>query len=311
MKFRDAIARNAKTIARLSDADLEALLPILKEARELTMTGMQKWLKKHEGDEKYTLANHRAMLASLTDAERLLKREAASALTRDLKSETTDAALKSLRSMKMVAEAAEKRFRDIARPLKLDEASILLDSKRALMGRHPGSAARYAGRQGEFIRKQLAVGLVRGDSVDAVVSRLIGKPQRITDRLSDADAAEGIADSGFFRSRADAERLVRTENIHAANAVQMDALRQENEDGEGGWLSRWDATEDSRTCDWCDEMDEEVRAPGEEFDDGVTHPPLHPNCRCSLSPWREGWKLPGRDENDEQPESGDSDADDN
>ncbi len=307
MNFRSAIAQNARVVAKLSDAELDALLPVLKEARDLTARGMAKWLRKHDGEDTYTMASHRAMLAGINDTIRKTRQTLGSATLADLRVETKDAAEQAIRALRVAAEAGEKRFRGITRPMRIEDARIVMDAEKALMSRHASSALRYAGRQGDWIRRQLAVGLVRGDSVDSVVSRLVGEPRWKTDKMSDGDAADAIASSDFFRSRADAERLVRTENIHAANAVQMDALEAENEEphteidpetgeetitgGEGGWLGRWDATFDSRTCEVCEDLDGEVREPGEEFDDGIMHPPAHSNCRCSIVPWREGWSL--------------------
>ncbi len=301
MNFKDAIKANARTIASLSDADLKLLLPVLEEARESTAAGLRRWLKKVDGGDKYTAATHRQLLTSIDTSIKQMKRELFPALHKDLQAEAKDAGFKALQSMRKAALAGAKKFADSAVPLRFDNAKILLSSNRTLMNRHASSAQRYAGRQGDMIRKQMAVGLVRGDSIGATVSRLMGKPQVVSDRMSDMKAADAIADNQFFKSRADAERLVRTENVHAANAVQMDALIADNEEakngdeeedgGGGGWLLRWDATFDSRTCDWCADLDGEVRQPGEEFEDGVMHPPLHPNCRCAVVPWQEGWEL--------------------
>ncbi len=295
MNFRQAVAQNARVVAKLSDADLDALLPVLKEARDLTARGMAKWLRKHDGEDKYTMASHRAMLASIDESIRFSRKTLGSATLSDLRTETKDAAEKAIKALRVAAEAGEKRFRGITRPMRIQDARIVMDAEKALMSRHRTSALRYAGRQGDWIRRQLAVGLVRGDSVDAVVSRLVGEPRWKTDKMSDGDAADAIASSDFFRSRADAERLVRTENIHAANAVQMDALEAENEEptvsvdpetgeetitdgGEGGWQKRWDATFDSRTCEECEGLDGEIVDLDDDFSNGDPHPPAHPYC---------------------------------
>ncbi len=298
MNFKDAIRANARTIARLSDADLLALLPVLEEAREASAAGLFKWLKKVDGDQKYTAVTHRQLISSLDESIKQMKRELFPAIHKDLQAESKDAGLKALQSMRKAAMAGAKKFADSAMPLRFDNAKILLSTNRSLMSRHASSAQRYAGRQGDLIRKQMAVGLVRGESINATVARLMGKPQVVSDKMGDLKAADEIAGAQFFRSKADATRLIRTENIHAANAVQMDALIADNEeaaqseDGSGGgWLLRWDATFDSRTCDWCEDLDGEVRQPGEEFEEGVLHPPLHPNCRCAIVPWQEGWEL--------------------
>jgi SPP1 gp7 family putative phage head morphogenesis protein len=299
LKFKDAIAANARTVAKLSDADLKQLIPVLEAARVNTARGLANWLKRVDGEDKYTAATHRQLLSSIDSAIVAMKREMFPAIHLDLQREGRDAGLTALKAMRKAAEAGSKKFEDSATPLKFDAAKIVMSSSRALMSKYTGSATRYAGRRGDEIKKQLAVGLVRGESVDSVVARLMGKPQLLSKRMSDSDKAEAVADNQFFKNKSDAERLVRTENIHAANAVQMDALTEDNENadadessgGEGGWQKRWDATFDKRTCEYCEDLDGEIRDADEEFEEGVMHPPLHPYCRCTITPWREGWEL--------------------
>lgn len=314
MKFKQIIQKNAEAIASLSDADLKTLIPVLEASRESQAAALKKWLSKVDGADKYTTATHVQLVSALDDSIRTMKKQLSPALRRDLAIEGNESGRAALESMRRVAIAGAKKFQGSAIPLKFDETKILLS--KPLLARHESSALRYAGRQGDLIRKQLAVGLVTGASVDSVVSRLMGKPQIITKGMSDTQTADGIADNQFFKSRADAERLVRTENIHAANEAQMDALIQDNENaesgdedsgdgeppdedddsdseggGEGGWLLRWDAAFDKNTCEYCEDLDGEIRAPGEPFDDDCFHPPLHPYCRCAVTPWREGWEL--------------------
>lgn len=299
MNFRQAILANARTVAGLSTADMKLLMPVLEDSRVATARSLHKWLMKQEADDTYTIATHRQLLSSLDHSITMMKKRLFPAMHLDLQGEAHVAAQQSLIAMKHAAEAGAVKFMASARPLRFDNALIAGDGTKALHMRHAGSAYRYAGRQGEWIRKQLAVGLVKGESVGATVSRLMRQPEVKTRRMSDGDKADEIADREFFTSKADASRLVRTENIYAANEVQQDGLLDDNEtaaqddtgDSEGGWLKRWDATFDSRTCGDCAALDGEVRAPEDEFEPGVMHPPLHPNCRCTIVPWREGWVL--------------------
>lgn len=299
MNFRRAILANARTVARLSAADMQLLMPVLEDARLATARAMSKWIRKMKPDDAYTIATHRQLLVSLDESMKLMKRRLFPAMARDLQSEGTIAAREAAIAMKYAAEAGAIKFMGSARPMRFNNAAIVASSSRSLMTRHETSALRYADRQGQLIRQSLAVGIVKGESVGQTVGRLMKKPLVLASRMSDDDKADAIAENHFFRSRSDAERLVRTENIYAANEVQQDALLEDNEyasqddtgDQEGGWLKRWDATFDSRTCEDCASMDGEVREPDEEFAPGVMHPPLHPNCRCTIVPWREGWVL--------------------
>ncbi len=321
MQFKDVIRENARQIALLSRSDMKSLLPVLNQARETTARGLSDWLRKENREGRYTTATHRQLLSSIDESIRLMKRQLGGAMAADLQTEARGAALKSLIAMRKSAIAGAQKFEDSAIPLRFRNAQIAMSTTESLMRRHAGSALRYAGRQGDDIQRQLAVGIVRGESIGQTVSRLMKKPMILSETMSDSEVGDAVAERMFFRSRADAERLVRTENVHAANKVQMDALMDDNDDadetddadtktddggdgdggdgdegddesrGEGGWLLRWDATFDMRTCERCEMLDGEIRAPGEEFEEGCLHPPLHPNCRCAVTPWREGWEL--------------------
>lgn len=320
--FRDAIANNARVVAGLSDAELEQLLPILAEARDQQARDLAKWLSKVDREDKYTTAMHRQLVSSMDQSLVDMKKRLFYATKEDLQTEAKKAGSQAVAALRKAAIAGAKKFDDATTTLGLGKAQIVLDNARNLLGRHESSAARYAGRQGDEIKKQLAIGLVRGESVGSIVSRLSGVPAIRADRMKDGDAADAIAENRFFKSKADAERLVRTENVHAANSAQVDALNDDNErsesgdgekepeldddgnpilpdpdnsDAEGGWMKRWDATFDRLTCEYCEDLDGQVVGADEAFDtdydDDVQHPPLHPNCRCAVTPWREGWEL--------------------
>jgi len=318
--FMDAIANNARVVARLSDAELEQLLPILAEARDAQARDLAKWLSKVDREDKYTTAMHRQLVSTMDQSLVEMKKRLFYATKEDLQTEAKNSGLKAVAALRKAAVAGAKKFDDAATTLGLDKARLVLDNTRNLLGRHEKSAARYAGRQGDDVKKQLAIALLRGESVGSLVSRLSSMPMIRTDRMKDGDVADAIAENRFFKSRADAERLVRTENIHAANSAQVDALNDDNEraerdpdaepevdeDGneippedtsgsEGGWQKRWDATFDRLTCEYCADLDGQIVGADEAFDtdydDDVQHPPLHPNCRCAVTPWREGWDL--------------------
>lgn len=319
--FRDAIANNARVVARLSDADLRKLLPILAEARDAQARDLSKWLSKVDREDKYTTAMHRQLVSEMDQSLVEMKKRLFYATKEDLQTEAKESGRKAIAALRRAAVAGAKKFDDAATTLGLEKARLVIDNARNLLGRHERSAARYAGRQGDDVKKQLAIGLLRGESVGSIVSRLSGMPAIRTDRMKDGDVADAVAENRFFRSRADAERLVRTENIHAANSAQVDALNDDNErasqsqdDGEqkydedgnpippddssgseGGWQKRWDATFDRRTCEYCADLDGQIVDADEAFDtdydEDVQHPPLHPNCRCAITPWREGWEL--------------------
>lgn len=297
MSFAQVVQANARQVANLSEPELRHVLPILKEAQIETARGLRDWMRKVDGEDIYTIQRHRALLAEMHDAIRLVEHELGIAAGRDLSAESRAAEVAQLAKLRQVVQAGEKRFKEAATPLRLDIASVVRSTERALMHRHESSAQRYAGRTGLNIQHQLAVGVVRGETVDQLSRRLSKLPRVLYDRMTDSEVAARAASVNFFRSKSDAERLVRTETVHAANQVQIEALREDNQSaerggsGEGGWLKRWDATFDRRTCGYCEQLDGVVVPVNQPFPGGVDAPPLHACCRCTITPWREGWTL--------------------
>jgi len=106
------------------------------------------------------------------------------------------------------------------------------------------------------------------------------------------------------------EMIARTETIRASNKG-AEALYQQW----GVEYKEWLTAFDERTCPWCAQMNGkrlvtggtwfqkgeqwnvEVEEGGEtrikgmvlDYED-VKGPPLHPNCRCTLIPWKEEWE---------------------
>lgn len=79
---------------------------------------------------------------------------------------------------------------------------------------------------------------------------------------------------------------VYTGNTIRASQAGQDALWQQAvEQGHlpTNVLRKWVASEDSRTCPVCRDLDGETAELGEEFLPGILHPPAHPACRCGLS----------------------------
>lgn len=127
------------------------------------------------------------------------------------------------------------------------------------------------------LRNSLAAGLAEGETVPDLRKRV----------------------SGVFElaSRYRAERIARTETIWAWNEGTLQGYKQSGIIEKKQWLS----TEDNRTCDFCPTMDGKiVGIDVYYFDKGdtlkvptgslpfkfepISHPPLHPNCRCTIVP---------------------------
>ncbi len=149
--------------------------------------------------------------------------------------------------------------------------------------------------------------------IKALEQHRIGAVEGITDTTQKAlrnNLAAGLAEgealpdlrkrvSGVFESasRYRAERIARTETIWAWNEGTLQGYKQSGIIEKKQWLS----TEDSRTCDFCPTMDGKIVGIDVfYFDKGetltvptgslpfnyepISHPPLHPGCRCTIVP---------------------------
>lgn len=120
--------------------------------------------------------------------------------------------------------------------------------------------------------------------------------QSFEDGIGANDLASQIADffdagvhrqlgdeSGIFREipvDAWAEQVARTEVARAQNAGIIETYN-----GVGIDEVMWLAADDERTCPVCSDLDGETAKLGEPFDlseNGVTQPPEHPSCRCTV-----------------------------
>ena len=153
-------------------------------------------------------------------------------------------------------------------------------------------------------------------AVEAIVDKRIGSIRdinRTTQKLVREAVGEGIAAGegaepiqrrirSIFSpedvGRKRALLIARTETIWAHNEGAVEAYKQSGVINEVEWLT----AEDERVCQWCDPMDGRTQTLGTDFfqmgdtfigrDGGklsfgfeaIEHPPLHPQCRCSLAP---------------------------
>jgi HK97 family phage portal protein len=131
------------------------------------------------------------------------------------------------------------------------------------------------------LREKLAAGMSEGESVTALRDRV----------------------SGIFEdlSAYGAERVARTETIWAWNEGARQGYKQSGIVEKLQWVS----SGDQRSCDWCLDMDGRIigidssffdkgdsyEVNGRELDftyEKIDHPPIHPQCRCTIVPVLEG-----------------------
>jgi len=108
------------------------------------------------------------------------------------------------------------------------------------------------------LRKALGEGIASGEGVSELSERV----------------------SGVFKTRtkAEAERIARTEVIAASNGAELDAYKQSGVIEKKEWLAEPDA------CEICASLDGEVVKLNKMFSGGFDYPPAHCNCRCTILP---------------------------
>jgi hypothetical protein len=294
---------NVHAVEALEPAALRSVLPVLRQVRDELRRDLAAWLARApDNAERFTAQQMRNALRSV---------EAAIATAQRLEPEMAQAlrfggeATGYLAAASLDTELARfgSIFGESIRPLNIEAAAIVARGDDLLWKRYATSAARYAGQIGDDIRHQLAVGVAKGETFAQLKARLVrvGGPTGpivLRGRMGDPTAvAEVIGEGLFKRYRYVAERLVRTELMHAYNLqhrVGIELLNDTLQPGELPFERLWNAAADRRVCPFCRELDNTTAPIGGAFAYGIEHPPAHPNCRCVEVAWHPSWgTLPG------------------
>lgn len=124
------------------------------------------------------------------------------------------------------------------------------------------------------LSRAVRLGIVEGRTTDEIVRDVFGTE------------TQGFRDGQLFKTRRDAEAVVRTALNHVQNKAK-EMFYDENSDIIQGL--RWTATLDGRTTPLCRSRD------GEIYDvDSGPRPPAHFNCRSIMVPVFDGDKIVGR-----------------
>lgn len=297
-KQADAVSRLVREAVSRVDAiapsALRALLPHLKAARDELQAELQGILERADPDERFTTYQRTLALRSLE-------------ATFDRIDELDPAMAKALGiGRNAVGGIAASTLDDEVRRLtaifgdgvphipQLEQAAIIAQGDRLLWKRHTSSAARYAGSVGDDIKAQFAIGIAKGETFGQLAQRMrkLDPSVRSAAGWAPADDANAISDAMFHRWRHWADRVIRTENMHAYNTqhdLAIGALEAERDEDEEPWLRRWDASADKVTCERCKALDRTVATVDGEFRWGYKCPPAHPYCRCTIIAWRASW----------------------
>lgn len=279
----------------LADTSIPAITEVL-DAAEIELTKeLSLWKALGKGDERFTAQLYRQALVQIRGTLERIRGPVAETLASALRHGGQVAGNLATKHLIQEITKFSQYFEGAIRPIPLNIAKVLAEGKKTLWPRFKTSANRYVGQVGKDIQKQLAIGVVKGETIDQLTSRLakLGGPRGQVYLKgmpgSPKAKAEYIAEGLFKRYRYYAERLARTEVINAYNTTALDGM-EELEREDPGYYKRWDAAIDRRTCVICAGLDDLVRPLDKDFSYGLSQPPAHPNCRCAQVIWRKEWK---------------------
>ena len=287
--FAGAVEDNARALDAVSVADLRELSRAIAEAQAETAELVHNALEAADAGWQERRAS--GLLLQLTKATAQIKKRLGAAATADLDRDARRAMDTAARHAQRMMDAGMGEH--VA--ARFDVASVLADSKRTVWSRFASSSRRYAGDVGETMRRKLMVGIIRGDSLDELTTRVLkgtGMIRRLKERGDIRSIADASADATFSVARSWGERLVHTELVNAYGEVAKNSIADANRD-DPGWVEKWDAANDRRVCIDCSYLDGSIIDAGKVFKSRrgtCDHPPLHPFCRCALIPWRLEWK---------------------
>lgn len=281
-------------VAKLSNTSLLKVEEVLDAAEKELTHDLARWAALHKGDDRFTPQMYRNALVQIRGTLDHIRGSTSDGMASAMQYGGLAAAKLATSHLEREVSAFSQRFEGSVRPIAFEATSVIAEGKKTLWPKFANSAHRYAGQVGEDIRKQLAIGLVRGETIDQLTSRLahLGGPKGyvyLRGKPGDAKAKAEIISEGLFRRyRHWGERLARTEVVNAYNETALIGM-DELEANDPGYFRRWDAAIDGRTCIYCREYDDLVTPLEKPFPGGVDHPPLHPNCRCAVVVWRKEW----------------------
>lgn len=294
-KITDVLWAINHEVDKLSGIGLDAMAKVLDAAEAELTADLARWKALAGGDAKFTAQVYRNALIQIRGSLDRIKRRLNPAVLGVLQYQSRVAGNLATSHLIREVESFSMIFSGSIRPVAIEAASVLASGNRLLWPHFKTSSARYVGAIGDDIRKQLAIGVVRGETIDGLTARLAkhsGPRGLVSLRGIPGEPgakAEMISEGLFTRYRYWGERLARTEVVNAYNQYALSGI-QELDQNDPGYFKRWDAAIDGRLCPLCRELDDRVVKTDAEFLGGFRCPPRHPNCRCALVAWRKEWK---------------------
>lgn len=272
----------AQEVAGLGNAEQKRVLNVLKQAEEELEGALGAWLKTiPDGGERFTALHYRQALVQIRGI-RVSFGKVGKSLSENVKRAGEKAQELSGEHLKKEWEHFEYR------PLPIEVAGRLGTLEKTLLHRYRKLGSLYSKETRKWITKQLAVGVLKGETFDQLTNRLVrlsGPKRLILNKPLPKQIARGILSFPRYR----ASMIVRTEALSAYNFGHLHSIKTLSKKVPG-LKKRWDSTLDRRGCLVCRGLDNEIQEVSEVFSSGDLYPPQHPHCRCTVVAWMKHWK---------------------
>lgn len=276
----------ANEVASLPGPVIREILPLLAQAEIETANALRQWIASGKGENRFTAYQNARVLGQLRAAFDTI-RGISPALTLALGKGASRAGVLSAQHLTALVERNSRRFStSLDAPIRIDFARVIATGQ-GLIPRFASSAARYSEGVQTEIRRQLAIGVLKGDSYHGLMQRLSQRSSIA--RAAGVEPTPASAASGLLRPAAwQLSRLTRTEMAFASDVQAMESYRQARQQIPS-LRRQWCASLDMRLCASCKEMHGAISGPDGSFSAMLPGPPLHPNCRCVCVPYRAEW----------------------
>lgn len=287
LSVKGLLAEINTEVAQLPDASLRAMIPALVQAeRELSsdLAGLVGGLGDGYNAQRLrrALVQVRGSMNAINSVRQEMLQELVKAGARAGQLSTTHLA-KELAKFSIHFDAT-------ITPVPLVPASKL--ARGLLLDRFTASTNRWSHGARMHIRRELTVGMLRGETVGEMVARLTGTSKRKAMFLNAQGVtaqADALSAAMMKRVKYDATRIVRTEVINAYNEHAHDQIKRLHDEDDDRIQMRWCAEVDGRVCIVCYSLDGKVADVRGEFLGGFARCPAHPQCRCCITAWRADW----------------------
>lgn len=272
---REAIRRTLEhavvAVRDIPNAALTEFIPHLEEAKRQLENNLKAWVMKQDGANRYTAHKMRSALYQIEGAIESI-RQLEPSLAATLIKADGKAAAAAMNAMESQLASLDELFRGATVPISFDRAEVLARGEKLLLRRYPSSAARYAGAIEGEVRRKMAVGVLKQNSIGQTTNELFKE-------------IPGVFKSAKFN----AHRLVRTETMNSYNTYHHESLIEAHEEDDDIRM-RWDASYDFRRCAECADLDGRVVDVDGKFKAKWTtpsgaskrsinqRPPAHPQC---------------------------------